>query len=160
MAAAVRNLDKGAHMKKWLGIAAAAAIGISLAASAPAEAASYTIYGPTVATGFDSSAVFTGRGCQAADARPVAEGGLTGIDSVFADISGRPVINANWSAQARAKDLVATLSATFLDGNCKVIGAPNTVRSLNPGAWSFNVPPGTKWLIVTSRAQVGVNLSF
>jgi hypothetical protein len=147
-------------MKKLLGIAAAAAMSISLVGSAPAQAASYTIYGGSAIGGLDSTSAFKQGGCQAADARPVTEGGLTGIDSVFADISGRPVINATWSAQARVNELAAILSAQFLDGACRVIGTPYAVQSGNPGGWGFNVPPGTKWLIITSRAQVNVTISF
>jgi len=147
-------------MKKWLGLAATAALGVTLTAAAPAEAAAYTIYGSSEITGFDTWTVFKASGCNADYARPVAQGGLTGIDSVIVDITGRTSIRATWSATAKADTLVANLAAKFLTGACQDIATPFSVQSLTPGQWNFAVPAGTKWMVITARNTVNVTISF
>ena len=94
-------------MRKMLGILLGAALTVSLTAAGPVEAASYTIYGSGEISGFDSWTAFKVRGCDAALAKPVTQGGISGIDSLIVDISGRAgqTLNADWDATARGRSL-------------------------------------------------------
>ena len=147
-------------MRKWLGVAVAAAMGLTLTLSGPAEAASYTIYGSSAAGGFDTYTVFKVRGCTAADAKPVTEGGLTGIDSVIVDVSGRPTIDAHWGAAAKVNELAALLQAKFISPACGDVATPYSIQSLNPGPWSFQVPAGSRWMVITARSMVNVSITL
>jgi hypothetical protein len=149
-------------MTKWLGIAAAAALGGMLVGGVPAEAATYTIYGSSEIGGIDSWSVFKAGNCSPDLARSVDKGGISGIDSLIVDISSRAnqPLNAQWSASARVEPLIANLVVHFIDSRCQDIPAAFSTQSATPGPWSFQVPSGTKWMVITARNMANVSITF
>jgi hypothetical protein len=145
--------------KTWRLLPVVAATASLIVITGPAEAQSRRIQGTSV--GQDSGLLFRQAGCKAELAAD-APNGLSGIDSIIARApSPGTTINTSWSVKTVAPGTAASLSVSFIDGNCVTVMPANfNPTRITTGAWAIPVPANAAWIVFTAHNGIDTTVNF